>query len=75
MTLTEAATITNKGIKYFGIPVIIIMVVWFFVGLLRAPADLPENYITPDYMCGQLPIIEIPSLENDSKATFSIETT
>lgn len=75
MTLTEAADVTNKAVKIIGLPIGIIIVVWLLFQILTTDPQLPENYITPNYMCGQLPSIELPSLTLDSPARFSIETT
>lgn len=76
MTLTEAAAFTKKAMYFVGIPLGVIVIVWLFIGLLRPPQDLPERYITPDYMCGKLPKFELDSLGQElSDTKFSIETT
>ncbi|MDD3662126.1 MAG: hypothetical protein PHG63_03615 [Candidatus Dojkabacteria bacterium] len=75
MTLTEAANITHKGIRFFIVPISLIMVIWLFLGLMRPDPDLPDKYITPDYMCGPLPEIKIPAIAEGSGGNFSIETT
>jgi hypothetical protein len=75
MTLTEAADFTNKAVKFVGIPVGMIIVGWLLIQILTNDPQLPSNYITPDYMCGQLPGMELPSLELESPTRFSIETT
>lgn len=76
MTLTEAARFTKRSIYYVGIPAAVIFVGWAIIGMLNPKEDLPEKYITPDYLCGQLPEFELKSLSQaTSNTTFSIETT
>lgn len=75
MTLTEAADFTNKAVKFIGLPIGIVIVIWLLFQILTTNPQLPDNYITPDYMCGQLPRMEIPSLQLESPTRFSIETT
>ncbi len=76
MTLTEAAEFTKKGVYIVGIPFIVILVGWMVIGMLTDTEDLPENYLTPDYMCGKLQTIELDSLQVETTDTeFNIETT
>lgn len=76
MTLTEAAETTKKAKYYIGIPLIAVLIIWMVVSMMMPQEDLPEKYVTPDYMCGQLDSFELRSLgvaTSDTK--FTIETT
>lgn len=76
MTLTEAAELTKKSVYYVGIPVATVFVVWGLWGMLSPQEELPQKYITPDNMCGQLPEFEMETLAQEIIDTkFSIETT
>ncbi|MBN1618024.1 hypothetical protein JW887_01620 [Candidatus Dojkabacteria bacterium] len=76
MTLTEAAAFTKKSVYFIGIPFLAITLVWIVYRTLVPNSDLPDNYITPDYMCGPLDTITIDSLPvSKSDTTISIETT
>lgn len=76
MTLTEAAAITKKSVYYIGIPVAIVFVVWGLLGLIKTYEELPQKYISPDNMCGQLPQFELETIAQEvTGVQFSIETT
>lgn len=66
---------TKTTLRFVVIPFVIIMTIWLVMGILTSTPPLPERYITPDYMCGQLSKIEIESIEMNSSAEVSIETT
>ncbi|MEA3357384.1 MAG: hypothetical protein U9Q67_03020, partial [Patescibacteria group bacterium] len=76
MTLTEAAKLTKKSVRYIGIPSLIIFFIWVIIGMLNPKEALPDKYITPDFMCGQLSEIQLDSFSLATPdTTFSIETT
>ncbi|MBN2100793.1 hypothetical protein JW710_02780 [Candidatus Dojkabacteria bacterium] len=76
MTLTEAASLTKKSVYYVGIPLGAIIVIWIIIQMITPQATLPEKYITPDYLCGPLPKLELESIEQPTSNTqFNIETT
>ena len=76
MTLTEAARFTRQSVYIIGIPFVGIIIFWMLFQTFRNPAGLPEKYIEPDYLCGQLDEVTLNSLAHKtSGATFSIETT
>lgn len=75
MTLTEAAEFTNKGVRFIGIPITLIIVIWLIIKIVTNQPGLPSNYITPDYLCGQLPGLELSSFELEAPTKFSVETT
>jgi hypothetical protein len=75
MTLTEAAEFTNKAVKFIGIPITLIIVIWFIIRIITTGPNLPDKYITPDYLCGQLPGLELSSFELEAPTRFSVETT
>ncbi len=75
MTLTDAAEFTKKAKFYVIVPFVLVFVIWAVVKSFSPAADLPEKYITPDYMCGPLEAFELRSLgvaTSDTK--FTIET-
>lgn len=74
MTLTEAAKVTRLGFRFLFIPFIAILCIWIILGALHTQPSLPERYITPDYMCGPLPKIDIPSITMTSTQQIRIET-
>lgn len=76
MTLTEAAEMTKKSVYFLGIPFAAVFVVWILLGLITSKPDLPDKYITADYMCGQLTQFDMEALpQKASAAKISIETT
>lgn len=80
MTLTEAAQLTKKSVYFVGIPLAVIILGWMVFQGFRPPSDLPEKYITPDYLCelndfGVEPFT-LSSLELETtNTTFTVETT